>query len=186
MANQPEDSCETEPHTPEVTGISLSLRITALRRDRVRLWVVSFEATTHEMKTGQRELMHVNVITQLEKQDVEQNHLASRTGVYFHCPDTKQTLSLNRCILFLYKRELFICKAYKCIASRHSVRTYEYAHVSMAARPEAHVAPSRGVQSPEAATCSGLTYLIFVPNTAYCCMLLLHLMNPVFSIFLLY
>lgn len=55
----------------EVGGISLSLRVPPFWRDRPRMWFISFEAATHDLKRSQAQLAQM-VIAQLEKQDVEQ------------------------------------------------------------------------------------------------------------------
>lgn len=55
----------------EVGGISLSLRVPPFWRDRPRLWFVSFEAATHDLRRSQSQLSQM-VIAQLDKQDVEQ------------------------------------------------------------------------------------------------------------------
>lgn len=64
-----------EPPVPsprnELAGIALSMRIPKFWRDRVKLWFITFEAVTADMKKGHKELAQM-VVAQLEKQDVEQ------------------------------------------------------------------------------------------------------------------
>ncbi|KAJ8713198.1 hypothetical protein PYW07_017468 [Mythimna separata] len=55
----------------EAAGISLTMRIPPFWRDRPRLWFISFEAATNDLKKGQAQLAQM-VIAQLERQDIEQ------------------------------------------------------------------------------------------------------------------
>lgn len=70
-----DDENTTPPPVPpprnELAGIALTMRIPKFWRDRVKLWFISFEAVTADLKKGQKELAQM-VIAQLEKQDVEQ------------------------------------------------------------------------------------------------------------------
>lgn len=47
------------------------MRVPPFWRDRPRLWFITFEAATHDLKKGQAQLAQL-VIAQLEKQDIEQ------------------------------------------------------------------------------------------------------------------
>lgn len=55
----------------EVSAISLSMRIPPFWRDKPRLWFISFEAATSELKKSQTQLAQM-VVAKLEKQDIEQ------------------------------------------------------------------------------------------------------------------
>lgn len=57
--------------TPEVAAVALSMRIPHFWRERPRLWFISFEAVTGELKKGQAQLAQM-VIANLERQDIEQ------------------------------------------------------------------------------------------------------------------
>lgn len=59
------------PGQAEIAAIALSLRVPPFWRDKSRLWFMSFEAATAELKKGQEQLAQM-VIAQLEKQDIEQ------------------------------------------------------------------------------------------------------------------
>ncbi|KAJ8728146.1 hypothetical protein PYW08_016531 [Mythimna loreyi] len=52
-------------------GISLTMRLPPFWRDRPKLWFISFEAATSDLKKGQAQLAQM-VIAQLERQDIEQ------------------------------------------------------------------------------------------------------------------
>lgn len=67
----PANTDQPTPQAQEVGGISLSLRVPPFWRDRPRLWFISFEAATHDLKRSQAQLSQM-VIAQLDKQDVEQ------------------------------------------------------------------------------------------------------------------
>lgn len=69
-------SVENPPSTSsnlhhEIAGIALSLRIPPFWRDKPRLWFISFEAATSELKKSQSQLAQM-VIAQLDKVDIEQ------------------------------------------------------------------------------------------------------------------
>lgn len=55
----------------ELAQISISMRIPPFWRDKPRLWFISFEAVTNDLKKGQAQLAQM-VIAKLEKQDIEQ------------------------------------------------------------------------------------------------------------------
>lgn len=65
------NTSSTTAKPTEVAGIALSMRVPAFWRDRPRLWFITFEAATHDLKKGQTQLAQL-VIAQLEKQDIEQ------------------------------------------------------------------------------------------------------------------
>lgn len=56
---------------PEMASIALQMRVPPFWRDRPRLWFITFEAATHDLKKGQAQLAQL-VIAQLQKQDIEQ------------------------------------------------------------------------------------------------------------------
>lgn len=72
MANE-EPAAPTSPaqHLQEVSGIALSMRVPPFWRDRPRLWFISFEAATSELKKSEAQKAQM-VIAQLEKEDIEQ------------------------------------------------------------------------------------------------------------------
>lgn len=66
-----EENVPTGAGLPEVAGISLSLRVPPFWRDKPRLWFISFEAATAELKKSQTQRAQM-VVAQLDKQDIEQ------------------------------------------------------------------------------------------------------------------
>lgn len=66
-----EENKSTDTAKEEVGAIALNLRVPAFWRDRPRLWFITFEAATFDLKKGQNQLAQM-VIAQLEKQDIEQ------------------------------------------------------------------------------------------------------------------
>ncbi|XP_049886524.1 uncharacterized protein LOC126381010 [Pectinophora gossypiella] len=83
--------------TKEISAISLQMRIPKFWRDRVRLWFISFEAVTHELKKGQKELAQM-VVAQLEKHDIEQV-----ADLLYHMPDEKPYDALKARLISVYE-----------------------------------------------------------------------------------
>ncbi|CAK1588179.1 unnamed protein product [Parnassius mnemosyne] len=81
----------------EIAGISLSLRISPFWRDKPRLWFVSFEAATNDLKKSQAQLAQM-VIAQLEKQDIEQI-----SDLLYNPPASDQYNSLKDRLIFAYE-----------------------------------------------------------------------------------
>lgn len=57
--------------TQQIAGISLSLRVPPFWRDKPRLWFITFEAATRDVKKSEAQRAQM-VIAQLEKEDIEQ------------------------------------------------------------------------------------------------------------------
>lgn len=55
----------------QIAGISLSLRVPPFWRDKPRLWFISFEAATRDLKKSEAQKAQM-VIAQLQKEDIEQ------------------------------------------------------------------------------------------------------------------
>ncbi|XP_052742382.1 uncharacterized protein LOC128198895 [Bicyclus anynana] len=55
----------------EIAGIALSMRVPPFWRDKPRLWFISFEAATADLKKSQDQLAQM-VVAQLQKEDIEQ------------------------------------------------------------------------------------------------------------------
>lgn len=86
------------PQSTEVAAISLSLRLPPFWRDKPRLWFISFEAATHDLKKSQKQLAQM-VIAQLDKQDVEQI-----CDLLFDPPDSaNQYTSLKERLISVYE-----------------------------------------------------------------------------------
>ncbi|XP_022821359.1 uncharacterized protein LOC111357982 [Spodoptera litura] len=94
--------CPTEDltHTvakTETAGISLTMRIPPFWRDRPRLWFISFEAATNDMKKGQAQLAQM-VIAQLERQDIEQI-----MDLLYNPPETNQYDAIKERLISAYE-----------------------------------------------------------------------------------
>lgn len=91
----------TPPHEivppQEVGGISLSLRVPPFWRDRPRLWFISFEAATHDLKKSQSQLSQM-VIAQLDKMDVEQI-----SDLLYNPPSESQYTVLKERLISVYE-----------------------------------------------------------------------------------
>lgn len=83
--------------TNETASISLQLRIPSFWRDRPRLWFISFEAATHDLKKGQAQLAQM-VIAQLERQDIEQI-----TDLLFNPPESNQYDAIKQRLISAYE-----------------------------------------------------------------------------------
>lgn len=84
--------------TESETGkISLTLRIPPFWRDRPRLWFISFEAATHDLKKGQAQLAQM-VIAQLERQDIEQI-----TDILYNPPESGQYDAIKERLISAYE-----------------------------------------------------------------------------------
>lgn len=81
----------------EIAGISLSMRIPPFWRDKPRLWFISFEAATSDLKKSQAQLAQM-VIAQLEKQDVEQI-----SDLLYNPPSSEQYLTLKNRLISAYE-----------------------------------------------------------------------------------
>lgn len=82
---------------PEITNISLALRIPPFWRDRPRLWFYSFEAATHDQKKGEQQLAQM-VIARLEKQDIEQI-----SDLLYNPPETKPYQAIKERLISTYE-----------------------------------------------------------------------------------
>lgn len=81
----------------ELAGLSLSMRIPSFWRDKPRLWFVSFEAATSELRRSQTQLTQL-VIAKLEKQDVEQI-----ADLLHDPPTTEQYTTLKNRLISVYE-----------------------------------------------------------------------------------
>lgn len=81
----------------EAAGISLTMRIPSFWRDRPRLWFISFEAATNDMKKGQAQLAQM-VIAQLERQDIEQI-----MDLLYNPPETDQYKAIKERLISAYE-----------------------------------------------------------------------------------
>ncbi|KOB76088.1 Uncharacterized protein OBRU01_06312 [Operophtera brumata] len=100
--NKPESSAQLPPDLAalipqEIAGITLSMRIPPFWRDKPRLWFISFEAATSEMKKGQAQLAQL-VIAKLEKQDIEQV-----ADLLHNPPATEQYTTLKNRLISAYE-----------------------------------------------------------------------------------
>lgn len=95
-ANQPPAASNVSEQS-EVAKISLTLRIPPFWRDRPRLWFISFEAATHDLKKGQAQLAQM-VIAQLERQDIEQI-----TDLLYNPPETGQYDAIKERLISAYE-----------------------------------------------------------------------------------
>lgn len=95
-----DQSSSTAAHTvtqAEAAGISLTMRIPPFWRDRPRLWFISFEAATSDMKKGQTQLAQM-VIAQLERQDIEQI-----MDLLYNPPETDQYKAIKERLISAYE-----------------------------------------------------------------------------------
>lgn len=93
-----EQSSSSATHTnAEAAGISLSMRIPPFWRDRPRLWFISFEAATNDLKKGQAQLAQM-VISQLERQDIEQI-----MDLLYNPPETDQYKTIKERLISAYE-----------------------------------------------------------------------------------
>lgn len=94
---KPDASQSNPAKEQEIASISLSLRIPPFWRDRPRLWFISFEAATNDLKKSQAQLAQM-VIAQLEKQDIEQI-----SDLLYNPPSTDQYSSLKNRLISAYE-----------------------------------------------------------------------------------
>lgn len=87
----------TQTPTKEIAKISLTMRIPHFWRDQPRMWFISFEAVTHDLKKGQAQLAQM-VIAQLERQDIEQI-----TDILYNPPDSRQYNALKERLISAYE-----------------------------------------------------------------------------------
>lgn len=97
MASEDHSPAQVPPPAPEVAGIALSMRIPAFWRDRPRLWFITFEAATNELKKSESQRAQM-VIAQLEKQDIEQI-----CDLLYDPPTEKQYTALKERLISVYE-----------------------------------------------------------------------------------
>lgn len=73
------------------------MRIPPFWRDRPRLWFISFEAATNDLKKGQAQLAQM-VIAQLERQDIEQI-----MDLLYNPPETEQYKAIKDRLISAYE-----------------------------------------------------------------------------------
>ncbi|XP_046972350.1 uncharacterized protein LOC124539072 [Vanessa cardui] len=83
--------------TPEVSSIALSMRIPPFWRENPRLWYLSFEAATEELKRTQAQLTQM-VLVQLEKADIEQI-----SDILFNVPKEQQYQAIKERLISVYE-----------------------------------------------------------------------------------
>lgn len=93
-----EDHSESQfSQQQEVAAIALSLRVPPFWRDKPRLWFISFEAATSDLKKSQAQLAQM-VIAQLDKLDIEQI-----SDLLYSPPETDQYNALKKRLIAVYE-----------------------------------------------------------------------------------
>lgn len=82
---------------PEVSGVSTSLRIPPVWRDRIRLWFAQFEAIMSPQKKGDQ-AMYELVIGHLERQDLDEI-----SDIILHPPENQRYAALKSRLFQVYE-----------------------------------------------------------------------------------
>lgn len=94
---QPDENPGPSGLQQQIAGIALSMRIPPFWRDKPRLWFISFEAATNELKKSQSQLAQM-VIAQLDKADIEQV-----SDILFNPPETDMYKTLKQRLITVYE-----------------------------------------------------------------------------------